>query len=65
MNGPCVSAPPIPRDLLEYLQGVFPNKLPKAVLAPDALGVLVGQQNVVDHLRVQFLRQNPGTPLLK
>lgn len=58
------AAPLISRDLLEYLQGIFPNTLPKGVPTPSDMGILVGQQKVVNHLRVEYQRQNPlGTPL--
>ena len=49
--------PAIPRPLLEYLQRVFPNKLPLTALSPEALGALIGQQALIAHLAMHFERQ--------
>lgn len=54
-----MKAPPIPRDLLEYLRGVFPDKLPETPSgAPETLAALVGQQQVIRHLDAQFKLQS-------
>lgn len=50
--------PQIPRDLMEYLQEVFPDKLPEQPFgAPEALAALIGQQQVIRHLKTHFDRQ--------
>jgi len=49
--------PEISKDLLEYLQKIFPDKLPGAPVAPEGLGVLIGQQKVIQHLQTIHNRQ--------
>ena len=51
-------APAIPRPLLEYLQKVFPNKLPEYLGPPESMAILIGQQKVINHLLAQFERQS-------
>ena len=51
-------APAISRDLLEYLQRVFPNKLPEDPICSDYLAVQIGQQKVIRHLQAQFAVQS-------
>lgn len=54
-----MSSPPIPKALLDYLQTVFPDKLPDAPLRdPEGYGVLIGQQKVLKHLQAQYRMQN-------
>ena len=55
-----MQAPVIPKDLLEYLQLVYPNKLPERLPGPnkDSIEVLIGQQHVIAHLQSQYLMQN-------
>lgn len=53
-----MSSPAIPKDLLDYLQVVFPNKLPDNTVDPCDLGILIGQQRVIQHLQAQFKVQN-------
>lgn len=60
-----IKAPPIPRDLLDYLQRAFPNKLPEHYVSAEQLGTLQGQQKVINHLFAQFVLQSRtvlGTP---
>ena len=45
-----MSSPHVSKELLDYLQQTFLNKLPLAPIPADALGVLIGQQKVIDHL---------------
>jgi len=52
--------PPIPKELLDYLQDTFPNKLPEVGIDPDLLGILIGQQKVIQHLQARFKAQNKG-----
>lgn len=53
--------PTISKDLLEYLQGVFPDKLPETPYADlQSWGLLVGQQKVIKHLQAQYKAQNKG-----
>lgn len=61
-----MSSPAISKELLEYLQRSFPNKLPDNPVSPEQLGVLVGQQKVINHLQAQLKLQEktvlaPGT----
>lgn len=43
--------PPINRELVEYLQQVFPNKLPNDIHISDReLGALCGEQRIIAHL---------------
>ena len=52
-----MSSPTISRDLMEYLQKVFPNKLPLEPVDAVKLGVLCGQQKVINHLLAEYQRQ--------
>jgi hypothetical protein len=49
--------PYINKDLLEYLQTAFPNKLPDFPVSQEELGVLIGGQRVINflahHLKLQ------------
>ena len=55
-----MQVPVIPKDLLEYLQLVYPNKLPERLPLPggEAVEILIGQQRVVTHLKAQYDLQN-------
>lgn len=57
-----INAPQIPRPLMDYLLSTFPDKLPKTVVSPDQLGILVGQQEVINHLKAIFTRQMRSIP---
>lgn len=47
----------IPKDLLDELQKVFPNKLPDFPPPPEAMGILIGQQKVIAYLLNQYKLQ--------
>jgi hypothetical protein len=49
--------PYIQKDLLEYLQTAFPNKLPDAPISQEELGVLIGGQRVINFLAHHFKLQ--------
>ena len=49
--------PKINFDLIRHLSTMFPNTLPNYVPDPGSMGVLVGQQNVIDHLRAIYDKQ--------
>ena len=49
----------VSKDLLDYLQQVFPDKLPEQPQLPDQIGILIGQQRVIKHLIAQFKLQDP------
>ena len=51
-------SPLISKDLVDYLQQVFPNVLPEQPTELGQLGILIGQQKVVAHLLFQFKVQN-------
>jgi len=55
MSIPC---PAIPRPLLEYLQRIFPDKLPQYLGAPETMAYLIGNQQVIKHLEAQFQLQS-------
>jgi hypothetical protein len=52
-------APPpvVPKDLLEYLEKLFPNRVPSIDTPARYVWSAVGQQDVLAHLRVLFNRQ--------
>lgn len=50
--------PPIPADLLDYLEAVFPDRCPRPTATDQEVRVLMGEQNVVKHLRAKFSQQN-------
>lgn len=45
-------------DVLEFLQEVYPNKLPRKRLNDYEQGVLEGHQEVIDRLKAEVLKQN-------
>lgn len=53
-----MSQPFISKEILDYLQATFPNKLPLEPIPADALGVLIGQQKVVGHLAHLYRTQS-------
>jgi hypothetical protein len=46
-----LSPPKVDETLVEYLQQVFPNRLPPLNTDERKLGSLIGQQEVIEHLR--------------
>lgn len=50
--------PPIPEDLLVYLEAVFPDRLPPPETSDQEVRVLMGNQQVIKHLRAKFNQQN-------
>ena len=51
--------PHIPRNLVEYLQGAYPNELPSNLLTltERAIGALHGQRTVVQFLEAALAAQ--------
>jgi hypothetical protein len=47
-------APPIPLNLVEYLERIFPDKAPSLVDPLDTIRFKSGQVAVVRHLRAQY-----------
>lgn len=45
--------PNIPDKLIECLDRDFPDKLPRAYIDKYELGVLVGQQQIIDKLKAE------------
>ena len=45
--------PKIPKRLIECLERDFPDKLPRKYQDSYELGILVGQQSVIDKLKVE------------
>ena len=45
--------PPITDRLIECLERDYPNTIPKTYIDSFELGVLIGQQQVIDKLRVE------------
>jgi len=45
-------------DVLEFLQEVYPNKLPRKRLNDYEQGVLEGHQEVIDRLKAEVLKQS-------
>lgn len=54
LTGP---VPSISRDLLEYLEAVFPNALPAEGTPYDEVLALWGTRRVVEHLREVYAQQ--------
>lgn len=46
-----IRCPEVSEVLVEYLQQVFPNRLPPLNTDEKKLGSLIGQQEVIEHLR--------------
>ena len=52
--------PMITEALIEALEKRFPDKSPRlATITPTQVGMLIGNQQVMDFLRAQYARQNP------
>ena len=49
--------PRVPRDMVEALELVFPDKLPSTRVSPEDLAFLQGQQKVVQFLRAKCEEQ--------
>lgn len=43
--------PPIHEGLLKFLEQTYPDTLPRTQLTGFELGILIGQRDVVEHLR--------------
>jgi hypothetical protein len=56
-----MEAPKISEGLLAYLAEAFPDRMPSAECNIDEFNRLVGQQEVVRHLRHKHNEQNPLT----
>ncbi len=51
--------PIVSDELLKALEAAFPDKAPRDVsISPTAVGVSIGQQNVLDLLRRNHSKQN-------
>lgn len=46
-----LTPPEVNEVLIDYLQQVFPNRLPPLNTDDRKLGALIGQQEVIEHLR--------------
>lgn len=53
-----VRVPPIPEDLMAYLSEVFPDRLPHPETPEMEVRLLMGQQQVIRHLRTKYDAQN-------
>lgn len=52
-----MKVPPISKDLVDYLQATFPDKLPERTLPASDMSELIGQQRVIRHLVAQYTKQ--------
>lgn len=48
---------PIPKDLLEDIQRLFPNRCPKEQDSERRIWMEVGKQELIEFLKVQYQRQ--------
>ena len=48
-----ITYPNISDKLIECLESTFPNKLPLKQISEFELGVLIGQQRVIDQLKIE------------
>ncbi len=48
-----IKYPNISNELIECLKSTFPNKLPLKQISEFELGVLIGQQRVIDQLKIE------------
>jgi len=54
-----IPQPAISDDVLEYFEDTFPDKAPRSgSISLTQVGVLIGQQNVLDKLRLLHTKQN-------
>lgn len=57
-DDPDLVCPAVPRDLVEYLEKVYPDRLPvDRQINERGLGELFGQQDVLAHLRSRLKEQ--------
>lgn len=53
-----MNIPPISRDLIEFLEAAYPNRIPSRTdLSVRDIGFLQGQLHVVDHFRAIYSMQ--------
>lgn len=50
--------PLIPEDLMTYLEEAFPDRCPPPAATDQGVRMLMGEQNVIKHLRAKFAQQN-------
>lgn len=50
--------PPIPREILEYLERIFPDKAPDLSDSDREVWAKAGEQRVIRKLRAEFSIQN-------
>lgn len=53
-----MKTPPIPQDLLEYLETVYPDRMPSSSMPHEQFLIESGRVELVRSLRVQFDKQN-------
>lgn len=52
-----MTSPRITKEVIEYLERLFPDELPDEPVSPADLGVLIGRQQVIRRLRTEYKRQ--------
>ena len=59
MSSEKLLVPTIPKELLDYLEKVFPCRIPTSYqITEEELRILQGQVKVIDHLRFHYERQS-------
>ena len=53
-----MKAPPIPQELMEYLETVYPDRMPASSMPHEQFLIESGRVELVRSLRVLFNKQN-------
>lgn len=57
MPKPTAPEPVIPTAVVEWLEGLLPNRLPTTTVTMEQIHVRIGEQNVIAKLRATMERQ--------
>lgn len=57
-----MNTPPIPKEVVEYLKRVFPDRMPPVEDSIDSIRVAQGNAQVVRHLEFLYEEQNEFKP---
>jgi hypothetical protein len=54
--------PGVPKALLDELEKIFPDELPKEPIGAESTAFLIGRQAVIRKLRAEYNRQQNADP---
>ena len=57
-----MKSPAIPKELVSWLNEVFPNRVPSGATSQRELGVKQGERRVIDKIESEYRRQTEDLP---